>query len=162
MTRSRLGTILLALTLTLCASAAQAQRPADHEAAVRALFDEAWSAGDFSGLDRILSPDLQFHFGGRSRPMATDRFQGMVTMWRTAFPDLKFVIEDVVSSGDRVAARFTFTGTHQGRLMDLAPTGRTVDVDLMAFFRFADGRIVDMWETYNESRMRTQLAPPEQ
>lgn len=140
--------------------AAQTHAHSDNEAVVRALFDEAWSAGRFDTLDRLIAPDLQFHFRGRAMPMTTQGFQGMVGMWRTAFPDLQFSLHDVVSSGDRVAARFTFTGTHRAPLFGVEPTGRTVTVSLMAFFRLADGRIVEMWEDYDEHGMRQQLTRP--
>jgi len=152
----------LALAVAALVSAAPLAAQSAHsahgnEAVVRALFDEAWSAGSFGNLGHLLAPELQFHFRGRARPTSVAQFQEMVGMWRTAFPDLRFNIEDIVSNGDRVAARFTFTGTHRGALFGIEPTGRTVNVTMMGFFRLADGRVTEMWEDYDEAGMRQQL-----
>ena len=57
----------------------------------------------------------------------------------------RFSIEDVVAGGDRVAVRWTFTGTHQGSLMGEAPTGRAVEVAGCSWMRIADGRIAEVW-----------------
>lgn len=159
----RLRTVASAAALIVAAAApcaAQSQTTQQNEAIVRKLFDGAWSAGQFAGLDRLIAPEMQFHFRGRGRPMTVEQFQGMVGMWRTAFPDLQFTTHEVVVSGDRAAARFTFTGTHRAPLFGIEPTGRTVNVTMMAFFRFADGRIVEMWEDYDEHGMRQQLTRP--
>jgi steroid delta-isomerase-like uncharacterized protein len=131
------------------------------ETLLRRLFDEAWSAGNFANLPQLIAPDMQFHFRGRGRPMTHEQFQGMVGMWRGAFPDLRFTIEDVVTAGDRVAARMTFTGTHRGGLMGMEPTGRAVNVTMMVFARVANGRIVELWEDYDEHGMRQQLTGPQ-
>jgi steroid delta-isomerase-like uncharacterized protein len=154
-------TLALATMALLSAAPLAAQGGHGNEAVVRALFTEAWSEGSFANLDKMLAPDLQFHFRGRGRPTSVTQFQDMVGMWRTAFPDLRFSIEDVVSNGDRVAARFTFTGTHRGALFGIEPTGRTVNVTMMGFFRLADGRVTEMWEDYDEAGMRQQLTRPQ-
>jgi steroid delta-isomerase-like uncharacterized protein len=135
--------------------------PAADETLVRRLFDEAWSAGDYANLPQLVAPDLQFHFRGRVGTMSHEQFRNMVNQWRGAFPDLRFAIEDVVSAGDRVAARMTFTGTHRGALMGMEPTGRTVTVTMMVFARIANGRIAELWEDYDEHGMRQQLTRPQ-
>ena len=142
------------------AKPAAAQDPTVHHVAVRSLFDGPWSTGSFEVLDKLLAPDFRFHFRGRTNPMNATQFRDMVTSWRTIFPDLRFQVEDVVGSGDRVAARFTFTGTHSAESWGIQPTGRKVNVTMMAFFRFANGRIVEMWEDYDEHGMRQQLTAP--
>jgi len=153
-----LGT--LALMTTAPAGAAGQDTAGRNEAVVRALFDEAWSAGNYERLPELVSPELRFNFRGRSRPMSHKDFQGMVGMWRSVFPDLRFAVEDIVGTGDRVAARFVFSGTQRGELFGIAPTGRSVNVSMMAFFRLADGKVVEMWEDYDEHGMRQQLTRP--
>ena len=55
-----------------------------------------------------------------------------------------------------------FTGTQQGKMFGVEPTGRPVSVTMMAFFRFADGRIAELWEDYDEHGLRQQLTRPAQ
>ena len=71
--------------------------------------------------------------------------RGVATMLRTAFPDLRFTIEELVAEGDIVAGRLTMSGTHEGPLMGMQPTGRWVRQDHMRFVRFRDGKAVEHW-----------------
>jgi predicted ester cyclase len=57
------------------------------------------------------------------------------------------VIDDVIADGDRVVTHFTFTGTHEGELMGVRPTGKEVSVTGTGVFHVVDGKIVE-W-TYN-------------
>lgn len=157
----RLLVPLALATGVLIAAPAAAQQRHGSEHVVRAMFDEVWSAGSFGHLSEMLAPDFRFHFRGRTNPMNTEQFQQMVSAWRTMFPDLRFTVEDIVSAGDRTAARLTFTGTHQGTAFGIEPTGRAVSVTMMAFFRFADGRVAELWEDYDEHGLRQQLTRPE-
>ncbi|HSJ09968.1 MAG TPA: ester cyclase [Longimicrobiales bacterium] len=126
-------------------------------AMVRRMFDDVWSAGDYTALPELLAPGFRFNFRGRAMPMDTAAFRGMVTSWRTAFPDLRFTVHDVVIDGNRAAARLTFTGTHSAPMFGIAATGRAVTVTMMAFVRFEGGRMAEMWEDYDEHALRQQL-----
>ena len=65
-------------------------------------------------------------------------------MLRTAFPDLRFTIEELVTEGDTVAGRLTTSGTHQGPLMGIPPTGRSVRQDHLHVVRFRDDIAVEL------------------
>ncbi|HEX2658837.1 MAG TPA: ester cyclase, partial [Polyangia bacterium] len=106
-------------------------------------FEDLWNRGDASLIDELLHPDYVNHSPG-SPTMATDRtgVAWVLGALRTAFPDLRYVIEDMVVGDDAVAVRTTMTGTHRGDFFGLAPTGRAVRVNQMNFERFRDGRIV--------------------
>jgi len=59
-------------------------------------------------------------------------------MYRAAFPNLRMDPEDVLASGDKVVARVRATGTHEGELMGMPGTGKSVDVQLIDIMRFDD------------------------
>lgn len=63
----------------------------------------------------------------------------------TAFSHAQSVVEDQVAEGDRVVSRLTFTGTHTGLWMGIAPTGKPVTVKGMALYRLTDGKIAAQW-----------------
>ena len=83
-------------------------------------------------------------------------------MLRTAFPDLRIVIEDQVAEGDKVASRYTGSGTHQGELRGFPPTNNRVEVTGTITSRFADGKIVEEWNNIDGLGMMQQLGivPP--
>ena len=62
-----------------------------------------------------------------------------------AFPDLHITVEDLIAEGDKVVARDTVTGTHQGEYMGLPPTGKSITYNEIVICRFADGRIAETW-----------------
>ena len=47
-----------------------------------------------------------------------------VSLFRNAFPDLLFAIEDVITEDDKVVTRISATGTHKGDLPGIPATGR--------------------------------------
>ena len=76
---------------------------------------------------------------------------------REAFPDARFEIEDLLADGDRVAVRYTMTGTHGGAFMGIAPSGRKVSRASMAVFRIARGKIAEGWVIADQSGLMQQL-----
>ena len=64
---------------------------------------------------------------------------------RTAFSDMRITVEDMIAEGDRVAARVTMRGIHQGEFQGIAPTGKRVQVRAIDMFRIADAKIVEHW-----------------
>ena len=78
-------------------------------------------------------------------------------MFRQAFPDSYFTIEDMMAEGEKVATRKTFHGTHQGESMGILPTGQQVSMGLIDIVRIADGRVVEHWSMADNLGMMQQL-----
>lgn len=62
---------------------------------------------------------------------------------RAAFPDLHWVVDEVVAEGDKVVSRFTWTGTHRATFLEIPSTGRKVTVKGVVIDRLADGKMAD-------------------
>ena len=78
-------------------------------------------------------------------------------MFRQAFPDSYFTVEDMIAEGEKVATRKTFHGTHQGEFMGIPPTGQQVSMGLIDIVRIADGRVVEHWSMGDNLGMMQQL-----
>jgi predicted ester cyclase len=63
-------------------------------------------------------------------------------MFRAAFPDMRYTVEDMVAEGDKVVDRISWQATHQGEMMGIPPTGNTVRVTAIHMSRIAEGKIV--------------------
>ena len=72
-------------------------------------------------------------------------------------PDLHLTIEDLIAEGDKVVARNTVTGTHQGEYMGLPPTGKSVTYNEIFIVRFAGGRIAETWGVVDVFSQMKQL-----
>ncbi|MGI5126383.1 ester cyclase [Pseudonocardia sp. CA-107938] len=125
---------------------------------VDAFIQELFTKGDLSAVDRYLSPDFVNHdlpFPGL--PDGPESMRGAAVMMRTAMPDWRSDLEQLVEEGDIVVERFTAHGTHQGELMGVAGTGKTVTLRGINIFRIADGRIVERWGRLDELGLLRQL-----
>jgi predicted ester cyclase len=78
-------------------------------------------------------------------------------MFRRAFPDSYFNVEDMIAEGEKVVTRKTFHGTHEGELMGIPPTGRRVSMGLIDIVRIADGRVMEHWSVGDNLGMMQQL-----
>ena len=97
-------------------------------------------------VDDSFAPNYVTHIPNTPNlPPGPGTFKRVITMWRAAFPDFKMTIEELIAEGDKVANRFTTRGTHQGPLMGIPPTGRTITVRGMEVHRVADGKIAESW-----------------
>ena len=75
----------------------------------------------------------------------------------SAFPDAKVKADDVMEQGNKVALRFLITGTHLGRFLTLAPTGRSVSFAGMTMLHFDSGKCVERWSVNDSITMFDQL-----
>ena len=130
---------------------------AEANKAIVRSFVEAWNERDFDRFDDLMAEDATLTVGGSTISCAPAATRAIVEHWTRGFPDYRFDIVQLVAEGDLVAALMPFSGTHLGTVLDLAPTGRTVRVSEMVFFRIAEGRIVEAWEEWDEHGMRRQL-----
>ncbi len=94
-----------------------------------------------------------------------DRVKRVLAMMNSAFPDLRVDQADSVTEGDKVAFRWIMSGTHQGELMGIAPTGERIVVMGMDIVRIEDGEILDYWGEFDVTGLLRQLGittpPPE-
>jgi steroid delta-isomerase-like uncharacterized protein len=94
-------------------------------------------------VDDFFAPDFVSHNNPPGFPPGVEGVKRFFATFRDAFPDVSVQIDEIVADGDRVAVATTFTGTHEGELMGVAPTGRRVSVTGIDIVRVKDGRIVE-------------------
>jgi steroid delta-isomerase-like uncharacterized protein len=94
--------------------------------------------------EELISPDAVFHVPGRPEPMRGPAgYLAIIGMMRGGFPDIQWTLEEVIAEGDKVAARFTMCGTHRGAFFGVPPTGKTIAVQAMNFYRLSGGQFVE-------------------
>jgi steroid delta-isomerase-like uncharacterized protein len=92
----------------------------------------------------LISPDATFHVPGRPEPLRGPAgYIAIIGMMRGGFPDIQWTLEEMVTEGDKVAARFTMRGTHQGIFFGVPPTGKAIVVQAMNFYRLSGGQFVE-------------------
>lgn len=115
---------------------------AENKALVRRYWEELWNVGDLAVADAIIAPDFVAPMPPPNQPLhGPADVRAFAAADRAAFPDLHFIVEDVIAENDRVVTRWTMRGTHRGTWKDFAPTGRPVAFTGITTFTIAAGKI---------------------
>ena len=132
--------------------------------AVARRFFEIWEEGNLEAFEEVVAPESVDH--DPYNPHGQEGLEGAkktVAMYREAFPDVHFEIEEQLAEGDKVATRWTATGTHEGELMGAQPTGNKASVSGITIDRIADGKIVEGWTSWDTLGLMQNIgALPEQ
>ncbi|ODR96779.1 hypothetical protein AUC71_04225 [Methyloceanibacter marginalis] len=126
----------------------------------RRVLLEMWGAGDLGVADELYAPDYVDHVARGPEPSRVVGVEGIkqaVRLFRDAFPDLQYAVEEQMAERDLVWTRFSAAGTHLGSFLGAAPTGRTVTYTGMDLNCIADGRIVESWVNYDALALLQQV-----
>ena len=129
----------------------------DQVETMRAMYDRI-SNGDIDGFAECLADDFVEHEELPGLEPTKAGVQAFFHMLRSAFPDMRMSVEDLVVSGDKAVARARMTGTHEGEFVGVPATGRHVDVQLIDIMQFADdGLVHEHWGVADMLSMMQQL-----
>src|SRR5215217_6086861 len=97
-----------------------------NKALVRRVFEEVWVKRNLAAVDEFMAADYVEHPIPSGLPPGIEGLKQMTTTYRTAFPNLKATLDDIFAEGDRVAFRWSVSGTHLGNWLGIPPTGNHV------------------------------------
>lgn len=122
-----------------------------------AVFSDVLNDHDTSRLDEYYADDCRFY--GMTGPESIDieEYAAFLEMYFEAFPDLTFEREEMLTEGGTAVTRWTARGTHEGSLMDIAPTGESVSVSGMTFQHIEDGKITEVYSNQDMLGLLEQL-----
>ena len=120
-----------------------------------------WNDGDYAVADAIFHPQA-ITPDAPQLPVGPEGCKEVARIFRTAFPDFRMTVEDMIAENDLVCCRFRQTGTHEGDLFGIAPTGRSVDFGEIAICQIADGQIVASWFQTDMLGLMSQLGVGQQ
>ena len=107
-------------------------------------FTEFINTADQNLGEELIAANAVFWVPGRPEPMrGLAGYMNVMGMMRSGFSDIQWSLEETVAEGDKIAARFTMTGTHDGTFLGVPPTGRKIEVSAMNFYRLAGGKFVE-------------------
>ena len=119
---------------------------------------EIYNTGNTELINTIISPTYVGHFSSMPEPVVgREAFTEWVLMNRGGYSDFKVTIDDIVVEKNRICLMWTVSGTHDGQLGELAPTGKRVNLKGLTLARVQNGQIVEEWITWNQLEMYKQL-----
>ncbi len=128
-----------------------------NRAVVRDFIDALFTDGDLGAVDRYLAAGFVDHDPPFDGPGGAEGIRGAGALMRAGCPDWHSEVHSLVAEDDIVVERFTASGTHQGEMMGVAPTGRVLELRGINVFRIRDGKIVERWGRLDELGMLRQL-----
>ncbi len=126
-------------------------------AAMRRFYDEVMNKGNLKVIDELV--DLQYvdHFVTPGIPADKAGLTQIMTMYRTAFPDLQVTVEDIIAKADKVWVYTTARGTQKGEFMGMPASGKKIEVKGFDIVRFVNGKAVEHWGLNDDMTMMQQL-----
>jgi predicted ester cyclase len=118
---------------------------------------EVLNNGNFGLIDELFATDYVEHVAQPGVPPTREGFKQAAIALRTAFPDLHYVIEDSIQSGDRVVHYVTASGTMKGDFMGIPATGKRATWTEIHIGRVANGRLTEHWGLVDQLGMLVQL-----
>ena len=140
-----------------------ASRPEAVRELVRRL-EEAMNTRQLDLLDEVLAPDFVRHSPATPQLTITDReqFKDFLRQDAATFPDNTQTFTRVLVDEDEAGFWATYEGTQTGRMGPFPPSGKRARFDFAGFFRVRDGRLAELWVTWDNVSLLTQLGhlPP--
>ena len=125
-------------------------------AAMNRLYDEVFNKGDVDVIDDLTTPAFVDHDAANSTGDVAG-LKRFVTMFRAAFPDGCFKVEDMLTDGEKVVCRFSVTGTQRGDFMGIPSTGKALKISGIDIIQFANGKAIEHWGEFDGLGMLRQL-----
>jgi steroid delta-isomerase-like uncharacterized protein len=153
--------LLSAALLAGCATNRDHALPRNKDV-IHRYFNEWANRGDIAVADELIATNVIL----RNAPVviqSLEEYKQRMAAFHTAFPDLRFTIEDQIAEANKTAVRWTLRATHLGEFQGRLPTGKTITVTGVSLFRMADGKIQEITVNMDRLGMMEQLgwlAPP--
>jgi len=116
----------------------------ENKALARRLID-AINTRNWGLIDEVMAPGYIDHYALPGQKTGREGYKEGLISFTNAFPDFQFTIDDMVAEEDKVAIRFTMTGTHKGEIVGILPTNKRITYTHIHIFRYVSGKIVEDW-----------------
>jgi steroid delta-isomerase-like uncharacterized protein len=126
---------------------------------VRRSLEDVVGARDLAIGNEVFAPDYRHHDPQLPPDMEYGREAYLAGLGAIldGFPDLRMTVHELLAEGDRVAARWSWSGTHTGDAFGIPATGRRVSAGAHSTHRIVDGKIAEGWVTFDALGMMQQL-----
>ena len=127
---------------------------------LRRWFEEVWNNGRADAIEEMFDENGIAHglSDDPSKPIKGPReYRPFYAAFREAFPNMIIVVEDMVAEGDKVAARCSVRGRHEGDFMGRAATQAPVEITGIAIVRIENGKIVEAWNNFDFMTLHRQV-----
>jgi steroid delta-isomerase-like uncharacterized protein len=124
-------------------------------------YAQMFNTGDLNEADELFAPDfIVRHLDAPE--LDRGGWKQFSQPFVSGFSERRLTVEDLVTEGNEVVARMTFSGRHTGEFFGVAPAGREVRFTGIVWFRISEGKIVEHWGEFDALGLLRQLGVIEQ
>lgn len=123
------------------------------------LYEDVWNGSNPDTANELVHEEYYIH----DRELAAEMqgpalYRALASGTQDIFPDMTFTIEDLLAADEKIALRWTMTGTHEGGPMfGVEPTGQEVELTAIEINRFKDGKLIETWTQSDQLGLMQQL-----
>ncbi|HTV09780.1 MAG TPA: ester cyclase [Candidatus Aquilonibacter sp.] len=135
----------------------------DNAAIIQRFIDEVINQGRYEVCDQIVAEDFLELDPLPGQRQGREGLKEVIAMFRSAFPDIHWVTDESISSGEKVVTRFTWTGTQRGDFLGIPATGRPVTVKGVVIDRVVNSLMTDsriLMDTFGMMMQLGVIPPP--
>lgn len=130
----------------------------DLKATMERIYEEVFNQGNVDVIDELLADDFVEHEAlPPGIPQGKDAPRAYTTMFRSAFPDFRMAIQEMLQDGNKVITRVRVSGTHKGEFIGIPPTDNTFEVTAVDIVEFRDNKGIGHWGVMDMAGMMEQL-----
>jgi len=116
---------------------------AENIAIVGRFVEEVINQGRYEAADELVEENFVELDPLPGQEQGREGLKDVIRMMRSAFPDINWIVEETIASGDKVVSRFKWTGTNRGKFLGFPVTGRQVVVTGVVIDRLHAGKMAD-------------------
>lgn len=132
-----------------------------HKALAQELYDSMRGDVDVDAMvDRIMAEDFVEHEAIPGMDATRETPRQLFKMMLAAFPDFRATVHELLQDGDKVVARVTFSGTHEGEFMGVPASGNRISWSAIDIIQFRDDKCVAHWGVMDMAGAMAQMSTP--
>jgi steroid delta-isomerase-like uncharacterized protein len=120
------------------------------------IVEDIFNKTNINNLEELVSNEIVIHDTDKQL-RGLDQLRQGINHLHTAFPDLQYIIEDLLEDDDKVIARCKGTGTHDGPFRGIPATGRKMAYSVIMIWRFTGNKLCEHWSVSDVFGMLQQL-----
>lgn len=119
--------------------------------------EEMWHQKNLADAERYFAPDYVDRAAPPMQPPGIEGAKFIIGFFLNAFPDVRIQLDDMIVEADKLVARLSSHGTHQGEFFGLPPTHKTFDNTGIHIVRFAGDKMVEHWANNDDLGLLRQI-----
>ncbi|MDG5815573.1 ester cyclase [Chitinispirillales bacterium ANBcel5] len=125
---------------------------------IMTMIERIKNGGDIDLADALIGGEYIYRSTGGGEYHGKDGLRSLVASYRDAFPDFRIRVEQMVSDEHAVASHCTIFGTHKGKIMGIAPTGKRVKIPALIMSSMREKRVAEEFEIIDTEDLLSQLS----